>query len=256
VAQYLLNEVEQPAFLVNELGRGKAVYLNFIPVGYKEAAGDETEMDQIKIREMKGRSAASFRRMFGKIVELAGLSPPVTCEGVTLNRFGEKDLTYLAISSGYKDLPAWRRDYELRIPEERHLYDVRGRAYLGPTDHVKFSFRPEEQVVNQLYAAYPYKVTDIDLRIAPPRVRPGGIVKVEANLRPAEAKNHHHVLAMRVLNPNGEDLDWYGTCFETVDGVARGRIDLSLNDMKGNWRIRLTDAGTNVSAEVGFVVGD
>jgi len=71
VAQYLLNEVEQPAFLVNELGRGKAVYLNFIPVGYKEAVGDEAEMDQIKIREMKGRSAASFRRMFGKIVELA-----------------------------------------------------------------------------------------------------------------------------------------------------------------------------------------
>ncbi|MDP7134512.1 MAG: hypothetical protein QF437_28715, partial [Planctomycetota bacterium] len=218
------------------------------------AVGDEAEMDEIKTREMRGRSAASFRRMFGKIVDLAGLSPPVECEGVSLNRFGEKDLTYIAISSGYKHLPAWRRDYELRIPKARHLYDVRARSYLGLTDQVKFRFRPEEQVVNQLYAAYPYKVTGIDLRIEPPRARPGGTVFVTASLRPPEAKSHHHVLAMRVLNPNGEDLDWYGTCIETVDGIARGRVDLSLNDMKGNWRIRLTDAGTNVSAEAGFVV--
>ena len=254
LARYTLNGVEQPAFLVNEFGRGKAIYLNYIPVGYKEAVGDEAEMDEIKTREMRGRSAASFRRMFGKIVDLAGLSPPVECEGVSLNRFGEKDLTYIAISSGYKHLPAWRRDYELRIPKARHLYDVRARSYLGLTDQVKFRFRPEEQVVNQLYAAYPYKVTGIDLRIEPPRARPGGTVFVTASLRPPEAKSHHHVLAMRVLNPNGEDLDWYGTCIETVDGIARGRVDLSLNDMKGNWRIRLTDAGTNVSAEARFVV--
>jgi len=256
LARFTLNGKEHPAFLVNELGGGKAVYLNFIPVGYKEAVGDEAEMDEIKIREMKGRSAASFRRMFGKIVELAGLSTPVRCAGVTLNRFGEKDLTYIGISSGYKGLPAWRRNYELRIPEKRHLYDVRARAYLDLTDHVKFTFRPEDQVVNQLYAAYPYKAAGIDLRVEPPQVRPGGTVHVEASLRPAEARNHHHVLAMRVLNPKGEDLAWYGTCIETADGVARGRIDLSLNDMKGTWRIRLTDAGTNVSAEATFVVAE
>ena len=108
--------------------------------------------------------------------------------------------------------------------------------------------------LNQLYAALPYRVASLEVRLEAPEVARGGTLRFTARLQPPAAQRVRHVVSMRLINPEGEDLRWYRTCFETKEGLARGRIDLALNDPPGRWTLRLKDAASGLTREIGFTV--
>ncbi|MDP6358687.1 MAG: hypothetical protein QF473_26445, partial [Planctomycetota bacterium] len=63
----------------------------------------------------------------------------------------------------------------------------------------------------------------------------------------AQGELNRHVLSMKVTDPKGEDVRWYGAALEAKDGVAEGRIDFAFSDTPGNWKMQLTDTATGVS---------
>ena len=256
LADYSLDGEKHPAFLVNEFGKGKAIYLNFTATGYRivldEGRSDEVEVD---IQKLKGLAAERFQRMFGKIISYAELRSPVKISGATLWRFGNELATYICLGAGYKGNPnRWRKPYNVCLAEKRHVYDSRRRKYIGFTDSFEARFSIEQKLFALVYAALPYKVEGIVIESKAETVIRGETLFFKARLQPAEATKNRHLLSMRVTNPRGEDVRWYGTVMETKNGVASGRIDSALNDLTGEWRLQLTDTATGVSASKDFQV--
>jgi len=267
-AGFDLDGRRQPAFLVNRYGKGTAIYLNFLPSGFREVIGDVTEgeregekeaVDSLGQKtstvEAQGRAREAFHAIFSRIVALAGLESPVRCEGRPgIYRFGQGEITYLGVCAGYKSPPAWRRDYDITLPRPKHVYDSRDGKYLVYADRVKAVFDEDRLKLALLYALLPYKVEGIEVQLNAAEVPRGGTVSFSARLLPAAAQKQLHAVALRVTNPKGEELPWYRNSFATKEGVAQGRIDLATSDLPGRWTARLRDAATGVTTEFQFTV--
>jgi len=261
-ARYSLGGREHPAFLVNEFGQGKAIYLNFLPAGYREVVGDIVEgeggQDDLGAaagaQQLAGTPAERFRAVFATILRLAGVQDPVVCEGYPgIYRFGEGRVEYLGVDVGYKNPERWRT-YEIRLRDKRHVYDCRRGQYLGYDERIKVQCDAENLRLNHLFALMPYRVEGVRLQLHETEVPRGGTLTLSAQLLPEEPRRERHVLSLCLLNPNGEEMRHYGTCLETRDGIATGRVDFALNDMPGRWKLRLTDAATGMAAEAEFLV--
>ena len=253
LASYLLDGRKQPAFLVNTYGKGKALYLNFIPAGYV-AVELEGEGEERSVKTLDGKAGEYFQRCFGKILELAGIERPMEFVGPALGstRFGEGDLTYIGVVSS-RSLEALRRSYTVRIPEKKHAYIVRGREYLGFTDTPTFRLDEATRRAGDLISLLPYKVEGLSVE-SPASVRAGQVLRAAVRVLPEQAQTRRHVVTVRVIAPEGKDLRWYRHSVETKDGVARIAIGLAANDPPGKWTLRLTDAASGTQRDVSFEV--
>jgi len=253
LASYALDGKQQPAFLVNEYGKGKALYLNFIPAGYV-AVELEGEGEERSVKRLEGRAGEYFQRCFSKILELAGLERTMEFVGPGLGstRFGEGDLTYIGVVSN-RSLEALRRSYTIRIPEKKHAYIVRGREYLGFTDTPTFRLDEATRRAGDLISLLPYKVEDLSVE-SPASVKAGQVVRAAVRILPEEAQKRRHVVTVRVIDPEGKDLRWYRHSVETKDGVARIAIGIATNDPPGKWTLRLRDAASGTRRDFGFEV--
>ena len=254
-----------PAFLVNEFGAGKAIYLNFLPAGYHEVVGDITEGDEAtgvddfgagaKVKQATGDIQTWFRKMFATILGLSEVKDPIACDSYpTIYRFGEGDIEYLGLEVGYKHVARWEKPYELRVPRKRHLYDMRAGKYLGYTDQIRAQFDPLKLYLNALYALLPYKLEATELKIEAAEVARGGTLRFSVRTLPEVSARARHVISFRLLNPAGEEVKHYGSCLATENGAAAGRVDFALNDPVGTWAIKVRDAATAVSAAATFAV--
>ena len=256
LASYELDGDKQPAFLVNDLGKGKAIYLNFMPTGYRivkdEGLSDQREVDE---RVLRGMAAKRFHRIFQKFIDYADLHVPAECPRLMKFRFADGKLTYLCLGAGYKNDPAvWRTPHEVTLREKQHVYDSRRGEYLGLTDRFEARFSIPDKLFALVYAVMPYKVEGLEIKLRQESVQAGETLRFEARLQPAAAQAQRHVMWLRVIDPKGEDVYWYGAVLETKDGVAKGRVDLALNDRPGTWKLRLTDTATGVAAGAEFLV--
>jgi hypothetical protein len=264
-AKFMLNGKEQPAFLVNELGKGKAIYLDFLPSGYHEVVGDVTEGDEAAgkdfhgaatgVKTAKGDVGTRFRALFETILKLGGLEDPVVCEGSPgIYRFGEGEVEFLGLDGGYKYPPRWRRPYQIQLRSKRHVYDARDGRYLGFSDTIDARFDEDTLKMDLLYSLLPYKVEGLQVQLDSTEVQAGKGLTFSVQVLPEAAQRHRHVISFRVINPKGEDIRWYSSCLQTVDGFARGRIDFAQNDLAGVWTLSFRDAATGTKAEATFTV--
>jgi hypothetical protein len=253
LASYDLGGKSHPAFLVNDFGEGKAVYLNFIPSGYVavELSG-EGEVSTTKTLE--GKAGEYFHRCFDKILKLAAIEEPMKFVGRSLGsaRFGKGDLTYIGVVSG-RSLESLRVPYQIQIPEKKHVYSVRTRQYLGYHDLFTFKLDEKTRRAGDIISLLPYKVEGLDVE-ARSSVRPGEKLSFAVRVLPDAAQSQRHVIAVRAVDPKGNDLHWYRHSVETDDGVASSFIGIPANAPIGKWILYLTDTASGVTRDVPFQV--
>ena len=249
LATYDLAGKTHPAFLVNGFGKGKAIYLNFIPSGYVavELSG-EGEVSTTKTLE--GKAGEYFHRCFDKILQLAAIDPPMKFVGRGLGsaRFGKGDLSYIGVVSG-RSLASLRVPYQIQIPEKKHVYSVRTREYLGFHDLFTFKLDEKTRRAGDIISLLPYKVEGLDVD-APTSIQPGDKLSFTVRVLPKAAQSQRHVIAVRAIDPQGNDLHWYRHSIESEDGVASSFIGIPANAPLGKWTLRLTDAASGVTREV------
>lgn len=253
LASYDIGGKTHPAFLVNEFGKGKTIYLNFIPSGYVavELSG---EGEESTAKTLEGKAGQYFQRCFDRILQIAAIEEPMKFVGPGLGsaRFGGGDLSYIGVVSG-RNLEALRIPYQIQIPEKKHVYSVRGREYLGFHDLFTFKLDEKTRRAGDIISLLPYKVEGLNVE-APNSIRPGEKLSFAVRVLPEAAQSQRHVIAVRAVDPEGNDLQWHRHSIETEGGVADSFIGLPANAPAGKWTLSLTDAASGIAKDVPFEV--
>ncbi|MBT3377685.1 MAG: hypothetical protein HN742_42120 [Lentisphaerae bacterium] len=224
-----------PAVFVRPLGKGLAVYLNFILPKYD----------------------AGMRQLLGQLCERAGIERRVMAKSADdetmpprcyeLNSFSRSNITVHGFIRDHRrctdSSPA-----RLHFQNARHTYDVRAGEYLGMTQHMDTALPPGETL---LISRLPYRVKDVELSL-PVQAPAGQALALAASVAGDGAPTPvgDHVLHLDVIPPNGQAAPHYAANVLAEGGKLNHRIPLALNDPPGVWKVNITDVltGTRTSA--------
>jgi hypothetical protein len=215
-----------PAFFLNTPGKGKAIFLNYLPA------------DRVGV---------------GPVLRLAGLpsgprlrgDTPLLRASYAFARGGV--VCHALVAQLTAETPA--AAVTLSLPEARHLYDVRARRYLGQLQNVPVLLEhPFKQV--RILAAFPYRVLPPRVEGLAPRCPPGAPVRFAAFMDGSET----HTLRLRVYGPDGLERAAYARTAATRDHRAEFAFHLARNDAPGAWKTTVTDVATGVETTATFEV--
>jgi hypothetical protein len=214
---------EAPALFLNSHGKGKAIYLNFVP-------------------------GAVHRELLARLLAMAGVQPRVRLrsEGgeppdAELFYYRNEKTEYLGLMPGRNVPPK----VTIGLPSACHVYDVRKRKYLGQVSEMETQILPRRA---EVFALMPYRIEAVAVEAAG-AARPGEVVDYECRVKASEGAPGLHVLRVEVFGPDNVPHPEYGRNLLARDGAGKGEVPLALNEKKGNWRIIVTDVVSGQSAE-------
>ena len=222
-----------PVFLVNQFGKGTAIYLNFPLLNtFPEARN----------------TIASW------LYERAGVKRFATAEGCKLSPFRDGEAFYACLQLGYGFPPEFygkrSRECQISLEEARHVYDARHGKYLGKTDR----FRPEfgDHSI-AIYSCLPYQVKGITIQ-PPQQAKQGDTVRCAVRVEIDGDQPARHVLHVDAYQPDGECRDLLSYSIITRDGKGAVELPLAWNAPVGRWRLVVRDVATGTQAEAPFAV--
>jgi hypothetical protein len=213
-----------PALCVSKRGSGRAIYLNFLLPDY-----DDTTRELIR-----------------QICAQADVPRPVRVEANTpdgpLPRCYERN----TFTRGSIAVHAFIRDHrrcddnapvQIHFPENRHVYELRKRAYLGQTARVETAIAPGGTA---LFSCLPYRVEDVTISCDTNVLR-GDDLTVDLSVRAVGAQAGDHVIHVELMAPDGTSATPYTHNVLARQGKATLTLPLALNDAPGTWTIRARD---------------
>jgi hypothetical protein len=223
-----------PILLVNNVGKGRAILLNFAVGSYSSARSD--------------KRAETWWALFKGLLARANVQPRVSirtaegglrkCEAVF---YRDGVVEYLGFLKYRYEPP---QDAEVVLDRKAHTYDVRAGEYLGNVDRFPATFQIER---GKLYARLPYAVKAIDVKLA--KASPGEAVAIALGLTASSSKTGRHWFHIQVFGPDKVERRHYAQNVAVVNGKGQAVIPLALNDAPGAWRIVARDVASGVRAE-------
>ncbi len=196
------------------------------------------------------KDPSKHREMFGPMLERAGIAPRVriTEDGkpaLTTETFYHRlgGIDYVSVRAGSQKLA-------IRFPREAHLYELRGRKYLGLTDGAEIETEP---TFPALFGLLPYKAVGLSVS-APVSVEAGNDLVVRASVESEEAVTGTHVLRFKFLDPGGKERPYYARTVLGEKGTGGCRLPLAFNEQGGKWTVEVLDLSTGLSARAQFEV--
>ena len=217
------HETGEPAVIVHQRGKGKAIYLNFRLPMYD----------------------VSTRELMGQILRMAGVGSAVTVgpvEGQEPPRCYERN----TFSRGPITLHAFIRDHRrcedthpvrIEFGGQSHVYDMRARKYLGHTSSVQAVVAPGDTA---LYACLPYAVSGLRVT-TPASLQAGEALVVEATATVPADEAGDHIFHIELKGPDGGAVGHYTTNRLARQGRLAHVIRLALNERPGRWTVSVRD---------------
>lgn len=239
------------AVIVNAYGKGKAIYLNFVPGG-----GPASTALMRQVLQPTG--------VRSEVTVMKGQDPAIGYECFLYER---GPIQYLGL---LRDLPpqpaAGRRSWHghqfrhattdketvaVRLPRQSEVYDVRAGKHLGRVASVSLEFASTEA---KILGLLPYRVTGVTIGGVKPQYHPGDKVRYQASVTVSKGTAGDHVLRIEVYNPDGEIVSCYSKNVLAVKGLFEDSLPLALNEKAGSWTLKVTDVTTSMSKSVRFQV--
>ena len=219
----------EPAVLVRRYGKGLSVYLNFALPAYDVLTRDL--IGQITRRAGIGRAVIAENP--------AGTDPP---RGYERNTFTRGPISVHAFIRDHRRCTD-TDPVRFRFGKASHVYDVRGKTYLGQVDTVDAMVAPGHTA---LYACLPYQVKEVSVSV-PAEARVGDEVSIEARILAGDSKVGDHVLHVELISPRQTAVRHYTRNVLAENGVLGTRLPMALNERVGQWTVCVRDVLTGVA---------
>jgi len=250
-----------PALIVNDSGRGHAVYLNLSIMSYLDARreADEREPYQKLLTNLLGWAGLQSRVR----VKLGGRAMP-SCERV-LYQLG--NARYLAVRANgparlseegsfqVEGLPAaelFTIDVDLK-GVRAHVYNMReegAEAYHQHTSYFRDTLVPWQA---SLFALLPYRVEKVEVKgaLGANRILP---FTIEVVPREPGAEVGTHVFHLSLLDAAERQVPHYHANLVGLAGRAGGKMQIALNEPPGDYRLKARDLATGLVGYLDFTL--
>lgn len=251
------------SLVVNDYGKGKAVYLNGNMSTYTSAL------------KQKGDGGAALKDIIGKIADIAGvrkfaainLAGGGTPKGYEMFYYSENTAKYvgvlkeidmgtefghdgLSVGTG-KEVTRTVDELDIRFNGKSHVYDARKKKYLGYCDKVDVSMLSGDTV---LLSLLPYKVNGINVEIED-RIERGSQFKANITIDTDKPEGEYSsVLNIKLFNPSGE-YEWIYLDNTSIEGRKYTYSQqIPYNEKTGTWKLVVKDVASGVSTEKCFEI--
>ncbi len=239
-----------PIVLVNEVGQGRAILLN-----YGFPAADRARLEP---------AALAHWEVLRALMAMADVTPPVS---VTADDEPLRALEMVRYADGpaqYVGFLKWRTGQEeparaatVDAREAMHTWDMRTGEYLGNVREWQSEFVPSR---GMLFGRLPYMVNGVSVAITrgtqeanerEQQLIVAASIKIDAD---TDAPGRQWV-NVRVTGPDGVERKHYARNVSVTGGVATTYVPMALNDAPGKWTIEARDAISGQTGRASFDAG-
>jgi hypothetical protein len=241
-----------PVLLVNRVGAGRAILLNFQPVVSKPTA-DETEAVRKLMRFLYAASGARGA------VDIAGPSggsmPNTECriwqtgDALVFGLWRHMENAWFGPRSGTTG--GTPQPARLSFAAPRYVYDLRARKALGSVSRVDTQLRWGRA---NYFLALPYAIKGLKVAVSAANPGPGQALTVSVSLDVPMGAKEKFAVWVEVLDPGGQSPLWGRQVVMLNNGRAQVPLRAAYNDAPGKWRVRVTELFSNQSAEAAWTV--
>lgn len=234
---------QSPVLVVNAVGKGRAVTLNFLV------------QELFPLRA--GEGPKPYHEILSSILRSAGLSPfcelnrpkggrPLCIEQVL---FKDGGLQYLALQQDLSIRSLPEQKVRVEIPRPAVIYNLRAGARVG-----KGKMRSWDATLSrgrpQVFSLLPYEVTAVSIE-ADTSARPGDTLPVNVNIGTEPGKAEFHVVRLNVFAPGSDRAHrQYSVNIPCPAGKGAAKVPFALNDPQGRWRFEARDVASGRQAEL------
>jgi hypothetical protein len=251
-AQALAQADGTPLMLVNRLGKGQAVLLNFALAPLKPDSPEAGQARQL----LRALYAAAGVRGLVDISAPDGEPLPLSESRVWRNGdalvFGlwqQMRKAWFAPQGGTTagaPVPA-----RIALPSPAHVYDLRTRTYLGEVRQVDTQLRWGRA---NFFAAVPYRIGPVQVSLPAAAATPGTPLTASIVVDVPAGSTARQAVYVDVVDPAGRTPLWGRQPVLLAGG--RGSVQLlpAFNDQAGTWTVRATELFSGQSAQASWTV--
>jgi len=251
-AQALGQVDKTPVLLVNKLGKGQAILLNFTTVLPKpeDPAADQTRQLLRALYNAAGvKGVVNIAAPDGKPLPTSESRVWKNGDGLVFGTWQQMRNAWFSPTGDTIAGPAV--PVRMALPKALHVYDLRAQKYLGKVDKLDTKLRWGRA---SFFMALPYKIGATDVTLAPATPKAGqpltATIKVGV---PAGAKEKLAVY-VEVIDPAGNKPLWGRQPLVVENGKATYQVPVAFNDQPGKWTVRATELFSREAAEASWTV--
>lgn len=251
-AQALGMADKTPVLLVNKLGKGQAILLNFTTNLPKP---EDPLADQTRALLRAVYNAAGVKGVVG-LAAPNGKPLPTSESRVWRNGDG------LVFGSWQQMRNAWFSPtsgtvggapvpVKATLPQPLHVYDLRQQKYLGKVAAVDQKLRWGRA---NFFLALPYKIGATTVTLSPATPKAGQPLTATIKLGLPAGAQEKLAVYVEVIDPAGNKPLWGRRPLVVENGKATYEVPVAFNDQPGKWTIRATELFSRQVAEASWIV--
>ncbi|MHB8997102.1 MAG: beta-galactosidase trimerization domain-containing protein [Armatimonadota bacterium] len=253
VAAQALGQVDKtPLLLVNKVGKGQAILLNFAVA----PSGPDSELANQTRQLLRGLYGAAGVKGVVNIAAPDGKPLPTSESRVWRNGDG------LVFGSWQQMRNAWFSPksgtvagppvpVKMTLPQPLHVYDLRAKKYLGKVNSLNTKLRWGRA---SFFAALPYKLGPTAVTLSPATPQAGQPLTATIRLGVPAKSTEKHAVYVEVTDPAGNKPLWGRQPLVVENGTATVQVPVAYNDLPGKWTVRATELFSQQSGQASWTV--
>jgi hypothetical protein len=246
-----------PAYVINNVGKGKAIFLNCSFSNYADVSAGGVAGETLDQEVAPETVTAPIRQFVQSLLADALVQAPVvvSCRAnedaaVETSRLRLDQTELLGVVRGITAgavNPTDLLDCKLTLPQKRFVYDSRSGKYLGEVTEIEDRL---PRGIARVYALLKYRVAAVGVS-APARVQAGSPLELKLAVKATDAAATvgTHVLHVTITGPDGKPRSWYDRNVVATGGKAALAIPVAFNDTPGAWTVAVRDIATGVTGK-------
>jgi beta-galactosidase len=248
--QALSRAGEVPVLIVNNVGAGRAVLLNFQLLAFRGDSPDDPQ-------------ALATRRLLRALYDAAGAKAPITVtapdgsplpltetrvwqngDALIFGLLRRMQCVWFNPKSGTIAGPPVAA--RITLPSPRHVYDLRAGKYLGRITTLDTRLRWGRA---NFFLALPYQINGLRLSLSPSAPSPGAKLTASLRLGVPRDVSEKYAVWLEITDPDGHRPLWGQKLAILSKGTGEAAFPVAYNDPPGKWRLRATELFSKASAE-------